>query len=144
MKPSTSLRSGVCAVATVLCGSTLTGSAVLAENGVRDETVAVDLAFVYHLDADMPEQDVFVEREGEEGVYRVTKADRDLAQPVFASSEAQPHDPFAPEAIGPYEKGAPLGVTLGEWLGASGSGTYRCESGEAEIEKVREQAQNLE
>jgi hypothetical protein len=100
-----------------------------------DAPVSIGLTFVYHVDADMAEQDVFVEREASSGeVFRATKADRDMDQPVFAAAEAQPHNPFDPAAVGPYAKGADLGMTLGEWFGAEGRGTYTCENGEATID----------
>ena len=93
--------------------------------------VSIDLAFITHLDADLPEQDVYIERvPGSGEVYRVTKGDHDMNAELFATAEEQPHDPFNPEAIGPYEKGESLGMTLGEWLKHAGTGTYTCVDGE--------------
>ena len=45
---------------------------------------------------------------------------------LFAASEAIEHDPFKLGAnpLGPFPKGDKLEFTLGEWLAASGSGTY--------------------
>ncbi len=96
--------------------------------------VTLELGFFDHLDAGMPEQDVFVERTpGSDEVVRVTAETADMDAPLFLSSVAQPHDPFDATNIGPFPKGTPLGMTLGTWLGASGSGRYVCEGGEGHI-----------
>ena len=95
-----------------------------------DEPVALQLAFVTHLDANLPEQDVYIEREPGSGeVYRVTKGDHDLSAPLFRVAHAVEHNPFDPKAVGPYPKGAPLGMNLGQWLAQSGGGTYTCRDG---------------
>ena len=100
-----------------------------------DRPVDIDLTFIYHIDVDMAEQDVFVEREvGSGKVFRATKADRNLKQPIFASAKPQKHSPFDVKAVGPYPKGASLGMTLGEWFQASGKGNYRCVDGKATID----------
>ncbi len=97
--------------------------------------VALELQFFDHLDAGMPEQDVFVERSpGSDEVVRVTKETADMDAPLFLSTISQPHDPFDATAVGPFPKGAALGLTLGTWLGASGSGRYVCEAGEGHID----------
>ena len=95
-----------------------------------DEPVSLQLAFVTHLDMDLPEQDVYIEREpGSEQVYRVTKGDHNMNAMLYGTAAPTPHDPFNPEAIGPYKKGAALGMTLGQWLKHAGTGTYTCEAG---------------
>jgi hypothetical protein len=95
-----------------------------------DAPVVLDLAFVTHLDANLPEQDVFIEREPGSGqVYRVTKGDHDLLAPLFAAAHTVQHNPFDPKAVGPYPKGAPLGMNLGQWLAQAGGGTYACSDG---------------
>lgn len=97
--------------------------------------VAVDLAFMTHLDMDLPEQDVFIEREPGSGeVFRVTKGDHDMSAPLYASAVEVKHDPFDPKAIGPHPKGLALGMTLGEWLKHQGTGTYSCENGQGHLE----------
>jgi hypothetical protein len=91
--------------------------------------------FIYHIDADMAEQDAFVVREPGSGqMWRATKGDQDLSQPIYASYDPVPHDPMNPEAAGPYPKGPELPLTLGEWFGATGAGTYSCVDGTAEID----------
>ena len=95
-----------------------------------DEPDALNLAFGTHLDMDLPEQDVYIERElGSGDVYRVTKGDHNMNAPLYKTAKETLHDPFNPAAIGPYEKGESLNMTLGQWLKHSGTGTYTCEEG---------------
>lgn len=94
------------------------------------EEVSLDLAFVTHLDMNMPEQDVFLERTPGSGeVYRVTQGDHDMNAPLYRTAVEVEHDPFDPAAVGPHPKGEPLGMTLGEWLAHAGTGTYSCDGG---------------
>jgi len=99
--------------------------------GDYDKPVTLDLAFKFHIDDDIPEQDVFVE--GADGIYRPTKGERDLSKPLYAPASPVKHAPFEPEKVGPWPKGRPLGVTLGEWLAAEGKGTYSCSNGEGHL-----------
>ncbi|MGI9452158.1 MAG: hypothetical protein ACR2QH_16190 [Geminicoccaceae bacterium] len=100
-----------------------------------DDPVDLDLAFVFHIDDDLAEQDVFVEREPGSGeVYRPTKGDRDMNLPLYAAAEPVEHQPFDPDALGPWPKGKALGVTLGEWFAAKGTGQYSCVDGEGTLE----------
>ncbi len=93
-------------------------------------SVSIDLAFITHLDMDLPEQDVYIEREAGSGeVYRVTKGDHNMKAPLYAAAHEVPHNPFDPAAVGPHPKGAALGMTLGEWLKHQGTGAYTCENG---------------
>lgn len=102
---------------------------------VTDDPVSLQLAFVTHLDMDLPEQDVYIEREPGSGkVYRVTKGDHNMKAPLYATAEQTPHDPFNPEAIGPYKKGKELGMTLGEWLKHAGTGSYTCQGGVGQLD----------
>ncbi len=113
----------------------LLSAASVAEDKAYDSPVDLELTFIYHIDADMAEQDVFIEREGGAAeVFRATKGDRDLTQPIFAAAEPQEHAPFDVDAIGPYQKGTELGMTLGEWFAAQGQGDYQCVDGEATID----------
>ncbi|MEN8145596.1 MAG: hypothetical protein ABFS14_11660 [Gemmatimonadota bacterium] len=100
-----------------------------------DGTTSVDLAFITHLDADLPEQDVFIERvEGSGEVFRVTKGDHNMGAPLFAAAEMIEHDPANPDAVGPHPKGRSLGMTLGEWLKHQGTGTYTCTDGAGSLD----------
>lgn len=100
-----------------------------------DDPVSLDLAFVTHLDIELPEQDVFIEREkGSDDVYRVTLGDHNMNAALYKTAEETAHDPFNPDAVGPHEKGGPLGFTLGEWLRHQGTGTYTCENGEGTLD----------
>ena len=109
--------------------------AALAAGTAYDDPVDLDLAFVFHIDDDLAEQDVFVEREPGSGeVYRPTKGDRDMSLPLYAAAEPVEHQPFDPDALGPWPKGKALGVTLGEWFAAKGTGQYSCVDGEGTLE----------
>lgn len=89
-----------------------------------------DVAFMTHLDMDLPEQDVFLERETGSGeVWRVTKGDNDMNAPLYKTAVEVRHDPFDPRALGPHPKGEPLGMTLGQWLRHQGTGRYTCRDG---------------
>lgn len=77
---------------------------------------------------------MFIERVAGSGqIYRITAADTDLTAPLYASAGPIKHNPFDPKAVGPYPKGRALGVTLGQWLTAKGSGIYACASGEGKL-----------
>ncbi len=117
-------------IATAGLLSILAWSAAAADNvpeTAGTKPVSVDLAFVTHLDMNLPEQDVFLEREpGSDEVYRVTRGDNDMSAPLFKSAEPVEHNPFDPAALGPHPKGEPAGMTLGEWLRHRGTGRYTC------------------
>lgn len=86
------------------------------------------LQFVNHLQANLPEQDVFVLSNETDKVVRVEgNATPYLGQDVYAARETVDHDPFkvGDNPLGPYPKGNPLGFTLGEWLAATGKGEYK-------------------
>jgi len=92
------------------------------------KTISFRIAFKTHLEMDLPEQDVFIEREAGK-VYRVTKGDHDMNAPLFKTAIPVRHDPFDPAAIGPHPKGEPLDMTLGQWLKHRGTGTYTYQDG---------------
>ena len=98
-------------------------------------THSLELAFITHVDADLPEQDVFIERvPGSGEVFRVTKDDTDMSVPLYKTAVAIEHDPFDPRAVGPHPKGDPLGLTLGEWFQHQGGGRYSCVDGEGTLD----------
>lgn len=98
--------------------------------GSKQQGYTIELAFMSHLDANLPEQDVFIERKPGSGeVFRVTIADRDLSAPLFKAARPIPHNPYDASAVGPHPKGAAFGLTLGEWLEHTGTGTYSCKNG---------------
>ena len=41
---------------------------------------------------------------------------------LYRAAEYIPHDPFNPDALGPFPKGEALGMTVGEWLKHRGTG----------------------
>jgi hypothetical protein len=99
------------------------------------QDVSVEVAFITHIDAEMAEQDVFIEREpGSDHVFRLTGGDHNMKAPLFSVAEEQHHNPFDPEAVGPYEKGESLGMTAGEWLKHAGTGTYSCTEGVGQLD----------
>ncbi|MEO1679999.1 MAG: hypothetical protein AAFU80_17785 [Pseudomonadota bacterium] len=101
----------------------------------HDAPVSFDIAFRYHVDDEVAEQDVFIETApGAAQVVRPDPAERNMNAPLFASAEPQRHMPFDSSAVGPFPKGAPLGLTLGEWFTASGNGSYTCENGEGHLQ----------
>ena len=76
-----------------------------------------------------PEPDVFIQKSGSAEVWRPTP--NDLADPamrsaqLFTSARTQAHDPSF-GVVGPFPKGAPMGVTLAQWAAARGSWAYAC------------------
>ena len=54
--------------------------------------------------------------------------------PLYAAGKTVPHNPFDPAAVGPYPKGAPLGLTLGQWLKHRGTGSYHVDEGAGKLE----------
>ncbi|MEO1018193.1 MAG: hypothetical protein AAFY56_10935, partial [Pseudomonadota bacterium] len=85
-------------------------------------------------DEDLTEQDVFYEREpGSNEVFRPTGATKEMDAPLYAPAVAVPHTPLQTDNQGPWPKGKPLGITLGDWFEAKGGGTYVCENGVGEV-----------
>jgi hypothetical protein len=102
---------------------------------------AVSLQFVNHLQAGLPEQDVFVEKVAGSGeVFRLLDTEKDLYMnaPIYATATTTVHNPFEgltnPAANGPFQKGNALNVTLEEWLAGTGTGSYQCVDGQGELD----------
>lgn len=102
---------------------------------------SVDVKFANHIEANLPEQDVFIiSKDDPTKVVRVEGATAKdatvLSQKVYASSETVAHDPFklGSNPLGPYPKGQALGMTLEQWLGAKGSGTYTVDGDTANLD----------
>lgn len=101
-----------------------------------EKTTRVELMFKDHLTMGMIEQDVYIEKvPGSGKVYRVTPAEKDhyIDAPLYATAEMEHRDPMNFEAVGPYRKGRPLGLTLREWLAFKGNGKYVCNGGKGEV-----------
>ena len=95
----------------------------------------LSLSFIFHIDEEMAEQDVFYEKElGSGEVWRPTAATRDMSAPLYAPATPVAHNFLDTTDTGPYPKGKPLGITLGEWFAAKGEGRYACEDGQGEID----------
>jgi hypothetical protein len=97
------------------------------------------LQAVNHLIIGVPEQDVYIERiAGSGDLERVVPGEEAevLDLPIYAASELVDHDLFGTgdAPLGPYGKGMALGMTLGEWLAASGQGSYTVIGDRAKIE----------
>ncbi len=112
------------------------GASVGAANSAEPTRVVYDpveqmtLTFVFHIDEGMAEQDVFYEMvPGSGEVFRPTAATRDMDAPLYAPAIEVPHNFLDTSDTGPYPIGRPLGLTLGDWFAAEGSGTYTCEDG---------------
>lgn len=102
-----------------------------------------ELQSVTHLALGMPEQDVFIERTAGSGAVERVAPGKEaglLDLPVYAASEPVEHDLFSTGDVpfGPYPIGAALGMTLGEWLAASGHGTYTVTGDRAKLEMTYE------
>lgn len=101
----------------------------------HDAPEEMTLSFVFHIDEQMAEQDVFYEKvPGSGEVFRPTAATRDMDAPLYAPAEPVAHNFLDTTDVGPYKKGKPLGITLGEWFAAKGSGRYRCKDGQANLD----------
>ncbi|NJN82363.1 MAG: hypothetical protein HC802_08870 [Caldilineaceae bacterium] len=104
------------------------------------EPIQADIEFVTHIDFGMPEQDIFIESgDGASQVIRPLEEAEDVAileQMIYAAAEATEHNPLelGPNPRGPFAKGEPIGVTLGEWLAATGKGTYTLEGHHATVD----------
>lgn len=100
-----------------------------------DAAESMSLTFIFHIDDGMAEQDVFYEKvPGSGEVYRPTGATRDMDAPLFAPGVEVKHNFLDTNDTGPYPIGRPLGLTLGEWFAAKGSGSYTCENGTGTVD----------
>ncbi|MEM6638079.1 MAG: hypothetical protein AAF667_19585 [Pseudomonadota bacterium] len=119
---------------TLLLSSALAGPALAIDASGDAQEVAFELKFITHVDAGVAEQDVYVQdNPGSDDIFRPGVDYERLNAPLFASSEEQSHNPGDASAVGPYPKGAALDISLGDWLGASGSGSYHVEDGEGHL-----------
>lgn len=108
--------------------------ALLSLTWTHAQKTSVEVTFVDHLTAGMIEQDVFVRKAGKK-VYRVGPEEREkyLHAEVYTTKKAQDHDPFDMANGGPFKKGESFGITLSDWLKASGKATCTCENGWGEV-----------
>jgi hypothetical protein len=97
-------------------------------------STTVKLQFMNHLKMQFAEQDVYIERAAGSGqVFRVTASDKNMSAALYAAADPIKHNPFDAKDLGPYKKGRALGISLGQWLAASGSGTYSCANGQGRV-----------
>lgn len=98
----------------------------------------VELEAISHLAMGLPEQDVFVEQEpGSDQVVRILQDELEAYKdaPVYAAAERIEHNLFqtGDTPLGPFEKGTALGMTMDEWLSATGKGSYTVSGDRAKI-----------
>ena len=113
----------------------------LGSHSASAASATTNLQFVNHIQAGLPEQDVFVERNdiNLDQVMRVEGKDAADAsngsKVLYASAAPTAHDPFklGSSPLGPFPKGARLGITLQQWLAANGSGTYVVNGSSSEL-----------
>jgi hypothetical protein len=113
-------------------------TAVVAQPGPQPEPEVYALQFGTHVAAGMAEQDVFIEREAGSGkVMRILPGEESetLDLPVYAAASNVGHDLFgtSESPVGPFEKGLPLEMTMGEWLAGTAHGTYIVSGDRAEL-----------
>ena len=133
MQAKQQILAGALATA-IAAGTAALGGSALAV-GTYDQPVELDLTFKLHIDDNIPEQDVFIEREKGSGlVFRPTKGERGLGKQLYAPLSPVKHAPFDAKAVGPYVRGKPLGITLGQWLAAEGTASYSCVDGHGRLE----------
>lgn len=104
------------------------------------DTMVIELRWNTLFGMGLPEQFVFVMNDDDGTVSRVTP-DAPLSQleePIYtmASAENFIFDPFqlSDNPLGPFEAGDPLDMTLRDYLGARGSGTYTADGDIATVD----------
>jgi hypothetical protein len=113
--------------------SVTTAQADARGGGAARKDHAIVLVFSTHFEAGLPVMDVFIERERGTGfVYRPTARDS-LDAMLYRTAAPVARGSFELQRIGPHPKGAAFDMTLGEWAGHSGSGTYSCQDGEGTV-----------
>jgi hypothetical protein len=116
-----------------MAASVTTAHADVQGGGAAQKDHSIVLVFTTHLEADLPAMDVFIERERGTGfVYRPTTRDS-LDAMLYRTAAPVARGSFELQRIGPHPKGDAFNMTLGEWAGHSGSGTYRCQDGEGTV-----------
>ncbi len=93
----------------------------------QQDSTTVEFQFINHIQAGLIEQDVYVANE--DGTVNRITGDSPIStwyQPVYGTASTVEHDPMGltEDALAPQEQGAELGFTMGEWLAATGAGTY--------------------
>ena len=100
----------------------------------QGQVIAVEVDFATHSGQGLFEPDVFVEKvEGSGELFKVAPSEVHQYKEamLYATVEEVEYAPHLPG--GPYVKGEALGVTLGEWLAATGTVTYTCEEGKSTV-----------
>lgn len=103
------------------------------------EGLTTEIQLVNHIQAELPEQDVYVEiSPGSSQVKRVDVEEADIYSEnmLYSTATMIEHDPFklGKTPLGPFQKGVSLGITLDEWLAGTGTGTYSVNGGLATLD----------
>jgi hypothetical protein len=113
----------------------LTTSTIASEpvaNSAATWKINVTLASPIYLSTPRPIQDIYfvLNNTTPNMAYRVeldqAKDPMNLAREAYATTNATPHDTYKimPHPLGPFPKGVDLGLTLGQWIAATGKGIY--------------------
>jgi len=110
--------------------------------GTQQNAKVTNVEFANHIQAKLPEQDVFVESSKDDSkVVRVESGDIEknadlVKKTVYATADAVAHDPFklGQNPLGPFAKGKSFGFTLQDWLAANGKGTYTVSDNTAKLD----------
>jgi hypothetical protein len=100
------------------------------------ETEQIELTFGMFASDGMVEQDIFMENSANMNeVVRIPAAEvadhRDAE--LYGAAEEPPFEPMKLEPTDSYPKGAALGITLRDWLKATGAGSYACDGQKGSI-----------
>ncbi|MBG6176545.1 hypothetical protein IWQ55_004209 [Labrenzia sp. EL_208] len=93
---------------------------MISANAAYDAEESMSLTFIFHIDEDLAEQDVFIEKVAGSGeLFRPTGATRNMDAPLYAPADAVPHTPLqiktrvhgrvASRSESPWETGSPPG-----------------------------------
>ena len=95
----------------------------------------LQLEFESLTSAGMVEQDVFVTTDDGARVRRVplSQIDEMRGSELYGTTEPPAFEPLKLNPTETYAKGRALGLTLDEWLAASGSGSYECVEGKSSV-----------
>jgi hypothetical protein len=105
----------------------------------HNEFDVVEMEFFNEAAWAAPIQDVYVDADSVVRPAGEMTVDM-LDQPLYSTATATPYDidgvfGLVPTFdVGPFAKGEPMGVTLGDWLAASGTGTYAIEGDVAMVD----------
>jgi hypothetical protein len=121
------------AITTALAGCTAPAATTLPGQGpLAQDPVLEAVPMLNHVQFGVFEQDIYVAKPGQQGVFRATPQDAAqdavLDGAIYASATANAHDVTFSE-VGPFAQGPALPFTLRQWLAGRGSAAYACTDG---------------